>query len=106
MCIMLGIPDSVPNGYLQVKRAKVTANTFINCKHNILIGMSGDKKATLPPLETEISGNTIQTNKGEAFEIKCAAEGVTMKDNHTGTAEPATTPPPASEPTGPAWKQQ
>ncbi len=105
LCIMLGIPDSVPNGYFQVKRAKVTANTFINCAHNILIGMSGDKKATLPPLETEISGNTIQTNKGEAFEIKCAAEGVTMKDNHTGTAEPAATPPPASEPTGPSWKK-
>ena len=105
LCFMLGIPDSVPNGYFQVKRAKVTGNTFVNCAHNILIGMSGDKKATLPPLETEISGNTIQTNKGEAFEIKCAAEGVTMKDNHTGTAEPAATPPPASEPTGPSWKK-
>jgi poly(beta-D-mannuronate) lyase len=105
LCIMLGIPDSVPNGYFQVKRAKVTGNTFINCAHNILIGMSGAKIATLPPLETEISGNTIQTNKGEAFEIKCAAEGVTMKDNHTGTAEPSTTPPPAFEPTGPSWKK-
>jgi len=105
MCFMLGIPDSVPHGYFQVRRAKVTGNTFINCQHNILIGMSGDKKATLPPLETEISGNTIQTNKGEAFEIKCAAEGVTMKDNNTGTAEPSTTPPPASEPTGPSWKK-
>lgn len=106
LCIMLGIPDSVPNGYFQVKHAKVTGNTFINCKHNILIGMSGDKKATLPPLETEISGNTIQTNKGEAFKIKCAAEGVTMKDNNTGTAEPAIKPSPSPEPTGPSWKQQ
>ncbi len=106
LCIMLGIPDSVPNGYFQVKRAKVIGNTFINCAHNILIGMSGDKKATLPPLETEISGNTIQTNKGEAFEIKCSAEGVTMKDNHTGTTEPATKPSTSLEPTGPSWKQQ
>ena len=105
MCFMLGIPESPANGYFQVKRAKVTGNTFINCKHNILIGMSGDKKATLPPLETEISGNTIQTNKGEAFEIKCAAEGVTMKDNHTGTAEPATKSSLPSEPTGPSWKK-
>ena len=104
MCLMLGIPDSVPNGYFQVKRAKVMGNTFINCKHNILIGLGGDKKATLPPLETEIIGNTIQTNKGEAFEIKCAAEGVTMKDNRTGTAAPATKSAPSPEPTGPAWK--
>lgn len=106
MCLMLGIPDSGPNGYFQVKRAKVTGNTFINCKHNILIGMSGDKKATLPPLESEISGNTIQINKGEAFEIKCAAEGVTMKDNQTNTAAPATKASPSPEPTGPSWKQQ
>ena len=104
MCFMLGIPDSPANGYFQVKRAKVMGNTFINCKHNILIGLGGDKKATLPPLECEISGNTIQTNKGEAFEIKCAAEGVTMKDNRTGAATPATKPAPSPEPTGPAWK--
>ncbi|MFC5454011.1 polysaccharide lyase 6 family protein [Prosthecobacter fluviatilis] len=105
LCIMLGIPDSVPNGYFQVKRAKVTGNTFINCKHNILIGMSGDKKATLPPLESEISGNAIQTNKGEAFEIKCTAEGVTMKNNNTGTAEPPAASPSSLEPTGPSWKK-
>ncbi|MFZ2278460.1 MAG: polysaccharide lyase 6 family protein [Prosthecobacter sp.] len=105
LCIMLGIPDSVPNGYFQVKRAKVTGNIFINCQHNILIGMSGDKKATLPPLETEISGNTIQTNKGEAFEIKCAAEGVTMKDNETAKELSKITELSAAEPSGPSWKQ-
>jgi hypothetical protein len=79
-------------------------NTFINCKHNILIGLGGDKKAVLPPLETEIIGNTIQTNKGEAFEIKCAAEGVTMKDNRTGTDAPAAKTASSPEPAGPAWK--
>lgn len=111
LCIMLGIPDSVPNGYFQVKRAKVTGNTFINCKHNILIGMSGDKKATLPPLETVISGNHIQTNLGEAYEIKCAVEGVSIKDedNHKELSELSInkiTQPAAAEPTGPAWKHQ
>ena len=105
LCIMLGIPDSVPNGYFQVKRAKVTGNTFINCKHNILIGMAGEKKATLPPLESEISGNHIQTSKAEAFEIKCAAEGVTMKDNETASELSNITQPPAAEPTGPSWKK-
>lgn len=105
LCIMLGIPDSVPNGYFQVKRAKVTGNTFINCKHNILIGMSGDKKAVLPPLETEISGNQIQTSKAEAFEIKCAVEGVIMKDNETGPEAPSAPAPAAPEATGPAWRK-
>ncbi len=105
MCFMLGIPNSVPNGYFQVKRAKVTGNMFINCEHNILIGMSGDKKATLPPVETEISGNTIQTTKGEAFEIKCAVDGVVMKENETGKAVPSKAAPPAPEPSGPVWRK-
>lgn len=105
MCFMLGIPDSVPHGYFQVKRAKVTGNTFINCEHNILIGMSGDKKAKLPPLETEITGNTIQTNKGGAFEIKCAVDGVVMKDN-TEAKELAKVPEvPVAENAGPAWRK-
>lgn len=105
MCFMLGIPDSVPNGYFQVKRAKVTNNTFVNCEHNILIGMEGDKKAKLPPVETEISGNRIQTNKGEAFEIKCAVDGVTMKDNEIVKELSAATKVPAPEPVGPAWRK-
>jgi hypothetical protein len=102
---MLGIPDSVPNGYFQVKRAKVTGNTFVNCAHNILIGMSGDKKATLPPLESEISGNRIQTNQGEAFEIKCVVEGLTMKDNATGKELSSNFKLAEPEPVGPSWKK-
>lgn len=102
MCFMLGIPDSVPNGYFQVKRAKVTNNTFVNCEHNILIGMSGDK-AKLPPVETEISGNRIQTNKGDAFEIKCAVEGVTMKNNESGKELSSAFKRTADEPAGPDW---
>jgi poly(beta-D-mannuronate) lyase len=103
MCFMLGIPDSVPNGYFQVKRAKVTNNTFVNCAHNILIGMSGDKKAKLPPVETEISGNRIQTNQGEAFEIKCAVDGVKMEDNETGKELAVDFKLPVPEPVGPTW---
>ena len=105
MCFMLGIPNSVPNGYFQVKRAQVTNNTFVNCAHNILIGMSGDKKAVLPPLESEISGNRIQTNLGEAFEIKCAVEGVVMKDNEIGQELPEGYKLPSPEPVGPSWKK-
>lgn len=104
MCFMLGIPDSVPNGYFQVKRAKVTGNTFVNCEHNILIGQSGDKKAVLPPVESEISGNTIQTAKGDAFEIQCAVDGVMMKDNHTGKEVAKSGLPFQAEAAGPAWK--
>ncbi|WP_395750909.1 polysaccharide lyase 6 family protein [Prosthecobacter sp.] len=105
LCIMLGIPDSVPNGYFQVKRAKIGGNTFINCKHNILIGMQGDKKATLPPIETLIMGNTIQTSKAEAFEIKCPVDGVIMKENETVKELPKATPTSSAEHIGPSWKK-
>ncbi|MGV3659793.1 MAG: polysaccharide lyase 6 family protein [Prosthecobacter sp.] len=105
MCFMLGIPDSVAHGYFQVKRARVTGNTFVNCEHNILIGMKGDKKAKLPPVETEITGNAIQTSKGEAFEIKCPVDGVVMKDNATGPEPPEAARPENAAPVGPSWKK-
>lgn len=105
MCFMLGIPNSVPHGYFQVKRAKVTENTFINCEHNILIGMSGDKKAKLPPVETEISGNTIQTNQGGAFEIKCPVDGVVMKDNTESKVLAKAAEVPTAESVGPGWRK-
>ncbi len=81
MCFMMGIPDSPANGYFQVQRAKVTGNVFLNCEHNILIGMKGDSKATLPPVDSRISGNHIQTNQGKAFEILCDSSGVEMAGN-------------------------
>jgi poly(beta-D-mannuronate) lyase len=103
LCIMLGIPDSPANGYFQVKHAEITRNSFINCEHNILIGMSGDKKATLPPVETHISDNYIQTTKGEAFEIKCAADGVTTKNNSDKKGgQPEKFQP---ESVGPSWRK-
>lgn len=105
LCFMLGVPDSADNAYFQVKRAKVTGNVFANCEHNILIGMKGDKKADLPPVETEISGNIIQTNEGEAFEVLCAVDGIVMKDNHTGAERPEIAAPATAEPTGPAWRK-
>lgn len=102
LSLMLGIPHSAPYGYFQVKRAQISGNTFFNCAHNILIGLSGDKKASLPPVETEISSNRIQTNQAEAFEIKCAVDGVSMKDNETSKEMP---PPRKFTPerAGPAW---
>jgi poly(beta-D-mannuronate) lyase len=103
LCIMLGIPDSPANGYFQVKHAEIRGNRFVNCEHNILIGMSGNKKATLPPVETHISDNSIDTRKGEAFEIKCAVDGVFTKNNRDqkgGQPEKF-----QAEPVGPAWKK-
>lgn len=103
LCIMLGIPDSPANGYFQVKHAEIRGNSFINCEHNILIGMSGDKKATLPPVETFISDNYIDTSKGDAFEIKCAVDGVFAKNNRDKKGDRPEKF--QAEPVGPVWKK-
>ncbi|MDF1740366.1 MAG: polysaccharide lyase 6 family protein [Verrucomicrobiales bacterium] len=84
LCVMMGIPNSPANGYFQVKGAKITKNRFLNCEENFLIGLQGDSKAKLPPIESVISENRIQTNKGKAFEIQCDASGVKMEGNTTG----------------------
>ncbi len=81
LSIMLGIPDSPANGYFQVKEAKITKNRFLNCKENFLIGLKGDSKAKLPPIESIISENRIQTNRGKAFDIQCDSSGVKMDGN-------------------------
>jgi poly(beta-D-mannuronate) lyase len=104
VCLMLGIPDSAPSGYFQVKRASVTGNTFVNCEHNILIGLSGAGTATLPPVGTVIRGNRIQANRGKAFEFFCATGGIVMEDNETGGGRMEFAPRGASERTGPAWR--
>lgn len=103
LSIMLGIPDSPANGYFQVKHAEIRGNRFVNCEHNILIGISGDKKATLPPVETHISDNSIDTSKGEAFEIQCAVDGVFTQNNRDKKGDQPEKF--QAEPVGPAWKK-
>ncbi len=106
LCFMLGVPDSPANAYFQVKRATITNNTFLNCEHNILIGMKGDSKATLPPIETRITGNRIQTNKGKAFEILCETKGIAMEENATGKEQPRDIPDRFPlDSTGPSWRK-
>lgn len=104
LCFMQGIPNSPANGYFQVKKAKVTNNLFLNCKRNFLLGMKGDSKATLPPIDSVISGNQIQTNRGEAFEILCDVSGVSMEDNSLNESAPSSLPEVIPlDPTGPTW---
>jgi hypothetical protein len=43
--------------------------------------------------------------QGEAFEIKCVVEGLTMKDNATGKELSSNFKLAEPEPVGPAWKK-
>jgi len=104
VCMMLGIPHSPANGYAQVREARIEDNTFFDCEHNVLIGMRGARKATLPPEDCVIARNCIDTRRGPAFDTRCATDGITFADNETGIA-PAAAPAPAGPdgPVGPAW---
>lgn len=81
LCFMMGIPNSPAHRYLQVKRARVEDNTFVDCKHTLLIGLSDDKNATLAPVETAISGNRAHSPGRAIVEARCALDGVTWRDN-------------------------
>jgi len=81
ICFMMGIPDSPANRYFQVKRARVEGNIIVGCEHPMLIGLSEDKKASLAPVDTVISGNQILSPKYAVIEARCELSGITWKDN-------------------------
>ncbi len=64
----LGLPDSPPSGYFQVKRAIVAFNTIIDCKSPIAIGVgdedAGDPSRLLAPIDCVIANNLIACREG------------------------------------------
>ncbi len=102
---MLGIPNSAPSGYVQVKHAKVTANTLVNCEHNILIGMNNGPETTLPPIGSEVSNNIIISPKGKVIESRCPVDQMVIKNNETRQKSPNDVRPALPEPAGPTWER-
>lgn len=69
ICIMNGIKDSPAHGYFQVKGAKVTGNSMVDCKHSIVIGYADeDVQAPMPP-ECAFAENSVRTRGGKAIEL-------------------------------------
>ncbi|QEG36471.1 polysaccharide lyase 6 family protein [Bythopirellula goksoeyrii] len=82
LSIMTGIPNSPLNRYFQVKSALVEDNVLVDCEQSLLIGLSDDKNASLPPVETIFRGNCIHAPKYTAVEARCDLDGITWLDNH------------------------
>ena len=81
---MLGIPDSVPHGYFQVKRARVEGNTIIDCEHPILFGQKGstvERVPSLPPVECLMIGNKVIAPEATVIEARCDIGGVKWQSN-------------------------
>jgi len=81
ICLMVGVPQSPANGYFQVKRARVENNTLVDCENPFLIGLNDHPNATLPPVETTISGNQVRAPQRTLIAARCALEGITWKEN-------------------------
>ncbi len=65
LCFMNGIPSSPLNGYWQVKRARLTGNTVVDCARGVVIGQIGaNGTATLPPLDCLVESNTFWKLRG------------------------------------------
>lgn len=79
--LMMGIPNSPAHRYFQVKRALVENNTLVDCKYSVLIGLSDDDDATLPPVETRFIGNQASSPKRAIVEARTALDGIAWRDN-------------------------
>lgn len=79
---MEGVPDSKPNGYMQVKNAIVVNNTFVDNKYNIVFGVMGsDKNATLPALNCTIANNLVISKKGMLLEERSVPQNILYQGN-------------------------
>lgn len=60
-----GVPNSLPNGYFQVKNVKVVGNTIVNCAQGFDIGAGkGGNNRTVPPANCTIANNLVQQKQG------------------------------------------
>lgn len=81
ICLMMGIPNSPANRYRQVKGAVIEDNSIVNCKHPILIGLSDDENAILPPRSTVFQGNKVESPKYLILEARCSLDGIQWTAN-------------------------
>lgn len=81
ICFMLGIPDSPANGYFQVKDAVIERNTIVDCTSPMVIGVKGEKKASLPPVGVRITGNSVVAPNVTAIDARCDITSIRWADN-------------------------
>lgn len=68
LCMMNGVTGAAP-AYVQVQRAQVICNTFVNCSHNLLIGRS-DGGGTLGPIDCTNANNIVRGFAGQLVEVQ------------------------------------
>lgn len=79
--LMMGVPNSPLNRYSQVKRSTIRGNVLVDCKHSLLIGLSDDSKATLPPIQTAFIDNQFISPKFPIVDARCDLGGIRWSGN-------------------------
>ncbi|MEQ1862128.1 MAG: polysaccharide lyase 6 family protein [Chthoniobacteraceae bacterium] len=105
LCMMNGIVNSKPNGYYPVRRARIEANTFINCRTTFVLGFA-DEGGTLAPEDCVFADNVVASK--HAPHVQTITPLVRDKwERNTMSEAPEKTPMPPALPQdiGPAWKQ-
>lgn len=80
--VMNGVPNSLPNRYVQVKNVNIHHNTFINCK-SILFGAGKDAERTAAPQNVTFQNNLISAGSGRLYEDVNNDGGILFRNNIT-----------------------
>ena len=81
LALMNAVPNSLPNRYVQVKRAMVEDNLFVDCT-SIEFGTGNDFERTLAPCDIDFVKNVlINTSADSPFEAIAAVDGIRFKGN-------------------------
>lgn len=81
LAVMNAVPNSLPNRYCQVERAKISRNVFFECAR-IEFGTGKDAERTLEPVKVTFSNNVIYNPKAKTpFENISSVAGFTFADN-------------------------
>ena len=74
LALMYGVPNSLPNRYMQVKRTRIENNLFAGCS-SIEFDTGKDFERTLPPVETVWENNTVTSSPAEEPTLESLREG-------------------------------
>jgi poly(beta-D-mannuronate) lyase len=80
LTMMNGLANAPLNGYAPVRRALIAFNTFVDCRHNFLIGRR-DGGGKLAPTDCVIANNLVRGSSGPLVELETAPVNFTWEGN-------------------------
>jgi poly(beta-D-mannuronate) lyase len=78
--ILNGVPNSLPNRYVQVKDVQIHHNTFVDCK-SIAFGAGKDPERTAPPKNVTFRNNFIVTRGARLYDDANNDGGIVFTNN-------------------------